>query len=120
MSGTRSLVLAVALTAVCGIQAAEAASPYVKTCKSSITTVGQHKVKKIARRIAMQSWGQQAAALYGASWADLGNATVSQNGCSFQAPNWTCIYAAKPCRITDTRGITPHKPGLMPGLKPTW
>ncbi|MVA98124.1 hypothetical protein GN330_12810 [Nitratireductor sp. CAU 1489] len=97
--------------------AADAAAQYQKQCKPAMTNIGQHKVKKLARRIAKQGWGQQAQAAYGASWAKLQNAAVSQNGCSLDHPNWTCVFTAKPCRLVNP-DVSPNQPGLQRLMKP--
>ena len=118
---TRRLSFAIlALAALCAAtRPGEAASPYVKSCKPLLTSVGQHKFKHIARKIAKQSWGRQAADMHGSSWAKISNAAVSQNGCQLSYPNWVCTFTAKPCRYTDSRRLQQHAPGAV-APRPPW
>lgn len=117
MNRTSIAAMALPLAIALGAPTAQAASQYQKECKPALTKTGQHKVKKIARRMAQQGWTQQVEQLYGTQWARLQNASVSQNGCSLSHPYWNCIYTAKPCRVINTQ-ISPNKPGLLNRTKP--
>lgn len=115
--------LAAALFGVaCLTPSAQAASLYKTVCKDHVhTTVGEHKVRDIARRAAVQPWVNEVAAHDGQSWSHI---PLSAAQCALITPGtkgpWRCIVQRKPCRQESTQpppSSAVTSPGLVnPGL----